>query len=406
MRKTALLAGIVSAAIISAGSLASDLFDRIAAGRYQAVLADCAACHTAPGGRPFAGGAPLETPFGKLVPPNITPDRETGIGDWNYVEFRRALKEGIGKGGKRLYPAMPYPAYTMMNEADIADLWSYLQKIEPVRNQVVANQLPFPFNIRAAMIGWNLLNFRARDFEPDPAKSAEWNRGAYLVNGPAHCGTCHTPKSLTGADKNEQFLQGGNLQSWVAPNITSDPHKGIGSWSGEDIATYLKTGANRFDIASGPMAEVVINSTQHWSEADLKAVASYLKDIKGDGTTPPQPLAASDPVMVAGKAIFVDRCAACHVSSGAGAPLLFPTLAKAPVVNGDDPTSLIRVVLQGSQAATTPARPTTPAMPSFAWNLGDAEVANVLNYVRNSWGNAATPVTASEVKDMRAKLAR
>lgn len=406
MKRAALLAGLLAATVVGAKGYASDLFDRINAGRYKAVLADCSACHTTPGGKPFAGGAPLDTPFGKLIPSNITPDAATGIGGWSYDDFRGALKQGVGKDGKRLYPAMPYPAYSSMTEADIADIWAYLQKIEPVSNRVVSNQLPFPFSIRSVMIGWNLLNFSPKEFAPDASKSAEWNRGAYIVNGPGHCGTCHTPKSLTGADKTDQFLRSGNLQSWVAPDISSDGHRGIGSWSPEDLVAYLKTGANRFDIASGPMGEVITNSTQYWTDADLKAVASYLKEVKGSAAPAPQPLAATDPMMVAGKAVFLDRCSACHVSTGEGQPSLFPKLAKAPVVNGDDPTSLIRVVLQGSQAVATAARPTTPAMPSFGWNLGDAEVANVLSYVRNSWGNAAPPVTAGQVKDMRAKLAR
>lgn len=406
MSVKALLAGAAAAVLVSASGFASDLFDRITAGRYVAVLADCAACHTTPGGKPFAGGLPLDTPFGKLIPSNITPDLATGIGGWSYADFRGALKEGIGKGGKRLYPAMPYPAYSSMTEADIADLWAYFQKIEPVERRVVSNQLPFPFSIRSVMIGWNMLNFSPKTFVPDASKSPEWNRGAYIVNGPAHCGTCHTPKSLTGADKPDQFLRSGNLQSWVAPDISNDGHRGIGSWSSEDLVAYLRTGANRFDIASGPMAEVITNSTQSWTDADLTAVAAYLKDVKGSGTAAPAPLAASDPMMVAGKAVFLDRCSACHVSSGEGQPSLFPKLAKAPVVNGDDPTSLIRVVLEGSQAVGTAARPTTPAMPSFGWNLGDAEVASVLSYVRNSWGNAAPAVTPAQVRDIRAKLAR
>ncbi len=405
MKRFAVLAGFLAASVLPA-SAASDLFDRVTAGRYQAVLSDCAACHTAPGGKPFAGGAPLQTPFGAMVPPNITPDRETGIGSWTFEEFRAAVKTGIGKGGKRLYPAMPYPSYAAIPDRDIADLWSYMQNLDPVSNAVEANRLSFPFNIRAAMIGWNLLNFAPKEFQPDASKSAEWNRGAYLVTGPAHCGTCHTPKSLTGADKSDQPLRGGNLQSWFAPDITKNAHKGIGSWSKDDIVTYLKTGANRFDIASGPMAEVVLQSTRLWTDTDLAAVATYLKDIGEDGPPPPKPLAEADPVMKAGKAVYLDRCSACHMSSGAGAERLFPALAKAPVVNGDDPTSLIRVVLQGSQAAYTPARPTTPAMPSYGWNLGDAEVANVLTYIRNSWGNAAAPVTPDQVGKLRGALSQ
>lgn len=404
MKTAALLAGLAAATLVGTAGLASDLFDRIEAGRYQAILGDCSACHTRPGGKPFAGGEPLETPFGKLVPSNITPDPETGIGRWTYADFRSALKRGIGKDGKRLYPAMPYPAYSSMSDSDIADLWAYFQKVEPVSNRVVSNQLPFPFSIRTVMAGWNLLNFSPKEFQADATKSAEWNRGAYLVNGAGHCGTCHTPRSLTGADKGGEFLRGGNLQGWFAPSLTGDPHKGIGGWSKDDIVAYLKTGANRFDIASGPMAEAVAQSTSKWNDADLQAVATYLKDVQSDGTAAPKPVAADDQAMASGKAIYFDRCSACHVSSGQGQPSLFPTLAKAPLVNSSDSSSLIRVVLAGSQAVGTAAKPTTPAMPSFAWNLDDAAVANVLTYVRNSWGNAAPAVTAGQVKDMRETL--
>lgn len=404
MKKAAFFAGLAAATLLGTTSFASDLYDRIEAGRYQAVLGDCAACHSKPGGKPFAGGEALETPFGKLVPSNITPDPETGIGTWSYEDFRGAIKRGVGKDGKRLYPAMPYPAYSSMKESDVADLWAYFQKVEPVNNRVVSNQLPFPFSIRTVMAGWNLLNFAPKEFAADANKSAEWNRGAYLVNGAGHCGTCHTPKNLTGADKGGEFLRGGNLQGWFAPSLTNDAHKGIGSWSNEDIVAYLKTGANRFDIASGPMAEAVAQSTSKWSDVDLNAVATYLKDIKDDGTAAPRPIAADDQAMVTGKAVYIDRCSGCHVSSGQGQPSLFPTLAKAPVVNSTDPSSLIRVVLAGSQAVGTAEKPTTPAMPAFDWNLDDAAVANVVTYVRNSWGNAAPAVTAGQVKDLRASL--
>ena len=192
------------AALAGNAAQASDqLADQVIRGRYQAILGDCAACHTKQGGKPFAGGEPLQTPFGALVPPNITPDRETGIGAWSEEDFRNALKTGIGHGGKRLYPAMPYPAYTKMPDHDIADLWVYMQTLEPVHNPVEANQLPFPLNIRLLMAGWNGINFAPEPFKPDPSQSDEWNRGAYLVQGPGHCGTCHSPKTLLGADKTE-----------------------------------------------------------------------------------------------------------------------------------------------------------------------------------------------------------
>jgi mono/diheme cytochrome c family protein len=298
---------------------------------------------------------------------------------------------------------MPYTAYTKVLRQDNLAIWAYLQTVEPVDNKVETNQLPFPFNIRSSLLGWNLLNFQEGEFKADPKKTEQWNRGAYLVQGLGHCGTCHTPKSLTGGDKNDQFLGGANLQNWVAPNITADAHSGIGSWSEDDIVKYLKTGANRFDIASGPMAEEVEHSSQHWKDEDLMAVAVFLKD-GSKPTDPPKALAATDSAMVAGKAIYADRCSACHVGNGEGVENLFPKLAMAPLANGADASSMIRVVLAGSRAGATDAAPTAPAMPSLGWALSDDNLANVLTYVRNSWGNAAPAVSSADVKAVREQL--
>jgi mono/diheme cytochrome c family protein len=380
-------------------------FSQLERGRYLAVLGDCAACHTAPGLPAFAGGVVLETPFGDLIAPNITPDPETGIGTMSLSEFQRVMSEGIGKRGYHLYGAMPFTAYTKVTKDDNAAIWAYLQTIAPVRNKVEPNQLPFPFDIRASLIGWNMINFSAGEFKPDSTKSSEWNRGAYIVEGLGHCGTCHTPKNLIGGDKNSRFLEGAALAGWFAPNITADPHKGIGAWSTDDIVRYLKTGANRYDIASGPMAEMVEKSSQHWTDADLKAVAVYLKDGRNADAKAPRPVPDSDKRMVAGQAIFADRCTGCHLSNGTGVPTLFPRLALAPLIDADDPSSLIRVVLAGSQAGATDAAPTAPAMPSFAWNLSDQDVAAVLTYVRNHWGNAAPAVEPAEVAALRKSLA-
>ncbi len=380
-------------------------FDKVERGRYLAVLGDCVACHTTPGGKPFAGGAALETPFGALVGPNITPDLATGIGAWSEEDFWRAMHEGVGKTGARLYPAMPYPAYTKVTREDASALWAYLRTLEPVHNEVQSNQLMFPFNVRRpATSTWDLINFKPGVFEPDPAKSDVWNRGAYLVEGLGHCGTCHTPKNITGGDRGREALQGALLQGWYAPDLTGDTRTGIGSWSKEDIVRYLKTGANSFDIASGPMAEAVENSTSYMTDADLLAIATYLKDrgLRSVGTA--TAIASDDPRMTAGKAIYEDRCAACHISSGAGVPTLFPRLAHAPLIQSADPTSLIRVVLIGSRAGATSSAPTAPAMPSFAWNLNDAEVADVLTYIRNTWGNAASAVQPADVTTLRGRL--
>ncbi len=379
-------------------------FSQVERGRYLAVLGDCTACHTVPGKGLFAGGVPIDTPFGRLVAPNITPDRETGIGTWSEEDFQRVMSEGIGKGGYHLYGAMPYTAYTKVTAADNAAILAYLRTVEPVHNAVEPNQLPFPFNIRTILIGWNFLNFTKGEYVPDEAHDAQWNRGAYIVQGLGHCGTCHTPKTILGGDKDGQFLKGEVVDGWLAPDITGDRAQGIGKWSVEQIRHYLKTGVNEYDIASGPMAEVVKNSSQHWTDADLTAVATYLKSLTpADPMTRP-PLRADAPEMLAGRALYEDRCAACHVGNGVGIDRLFPRLADAPLVSNADATSLIRVVLAGSRAGDTDARPTAPAMPSFARTLSDEDVAQILTYVRNSWGNAAPAVSAADVASARKEM--
>jgi mono/diheme cytochrome c family protein len=382
-------------------------FDRIEHGRYLTVLGDCGACHTVPGGAPFAGGVALQTPFGTLVGPNITPDRETGIGSMTDSEFLAVLHEGRGHNGKRLYPAMPYPAYTKMTDDDVLAMRAYLSTVAPVSNQVVSNQLPFPLNIRLAMVFWNGLNFTPGRYQPNPQKSAAWNRGAYIVEGPAHCGTCHTPKTLLGDDKNSAALTGATLQGWFAPDITNDPHKGIGGWSIDDLVQYFKTGANKWTLASGPMGEAVSHSTSRMNDEDVLAIATYLKDSgEGGASSKPQPVAANDNAMRAGAAIYKDSCAACHKDSGEGEIHLFPRLAGSASVQSVDPTTLTRVVLHGARAVSTSGAPTAPAMPAFDWRLDDAQVAAVLTYVRNNWGNAAAAVSAGEVAGQRSSLAK
>jgi mono/diheme cytochrome c family protein len=392
---TLALAACTTGVIAARAAEDSQAFDKIERGRYLAVLGDCVACHTAPDGKPFAGGYALETPFGTLVGPNITPDVATGIGAWSEADFWRTMHEGIGRDGLRLYPAMPYPAYTKVTREDASAIWAYLRTLDPVHNEIRSNQRPATSNR-------DLINFNPGVFQPDPAKSEAWNRGAYLVEGLGHCGICH----ITGGDRGGAALQGTLLLGWYAPDLTGDVRTGIGSWSTEEIVRYLKTGANFFDIASGPMAKTVEHSTSRMTDADLLAIATYLKDSVPRNVTPIAALAAEDRRMVAGRAIYEDRCAACHSSSGAGIPTLFPHLAQAPLVQSTDPTSLIRVVLIGSRAGSTAAAPTAPAMPSFGWNLSDEQVADVLTYVRNAWGNAAQPVQGADVTKLRDQLQR
>ena len=377
--------------------------DPVARGRYQAVLGDCAGCHTAPGGKPLAGGTILETPFGKIAVPNITPDRETGLGNWSEADFRRAMREGISPGGKRLYPAMPYPAYARMPDADIAALWAYLKTLAPVHHAVEPNLLPFPYNIRALMAGWNWLYHSPAGFVPAPGKTAEWNRGAYLVTGPGHCGACHTAKTFLGADRTAA-LAGASLQGWFAPEITGAKPHGIGNWSVDDVVTYLKSGRNAHAATAGPMVEVVENSTAQMTDADLKAIAVYLKDQPAAGDARLARVPADDPAMRAGMKLYQDNCVGCHGPDGKGEALIFPPLAGNAVLLQPSAESLTRVVLEGAQAAGTKAAPTAPAMPSFAWKLDDAGVAALLTYIRNSWGNAAAPVSAASVAKIRENL--
>lgn len=375
-------------------------------GKYLATVGDCGACHTKSDGKPFAGGKAIVTPFGTLLSANITPDRATGIGAWTDDEFVEALRKGVGHGGKHLYPGMPYLYFTKITRDDALAIRAWLKTLKPVANNVKSDELPFPFSVRAAMIGWNKLFFKEGEFKPAAGKSAEWNRGAYLVEGLGHCAACHTPKDTLGGDETGKAFQGGVIQNWNAPNLTADARTGLGNWSSEDIVTYLKTGHNRMTAATGPMAEVVTDSTSLMTDDDLKAMATFLKDLPSSNTRTPQPVSAQDRMMAPGRALYVDNCSACHTTAGTGVPGMFPSLKGNASVQSAEPASLIRVVLQGAPSAATNAAPTSPAMPSFAWKLSDDEIAAVLTYVRNSWGNAAAGVTAGDVKTLRQKLAQ
>ncbi|MCJ2181270.1 cytochrome c [Novosphingobium sp. 1949] len=375
----------------------------VARGHQLAVAGDCAACHTAPGGKPYAGGHELQTPFGTIVSTNITPDRDTGIGNWTERDFFKAVRHGQAPE-HMLYPAMPYTAYVQITDRDMHDLWAYFRSIAPAKASGKETSLPFPFNIRLAVSGWNLLFFDNRPFVQDNTKSAQWNQGHYLTDVLGHCGTCHTGKNVLGGDKSGTYLAGGTLQNWHAPDLTASPATGLAAWSQEDIVTYLRTGSNRHAVAAGPMAEAVEESTQRMTDAERQAIAGYLKSLPAHTTATQQPLAASDPAMVRGKVIFEASCSACHTATGQGIAGMATHLADNSAVRSDDPASLIHVVLDGARAARTQANPTGAGMPSYAWKLDDADVAAVLTYVRNSWGNAARPITSGDVADARRSL--
>lgn len=413
MPRRGLVAGALLALVALCGASAVTLADQdeqdfsaIARGRYLTVVGDCAACHTAEGGKALAGGRPVETPFGMLRAPNITPDKETGIGAWTDAQFIDAMTEGMAPHGVHLYPAMPFPYFASVTRKDLLAIRAYLATVPAVRHPVQVNQLPFPFDIRASMIAWDTLFFHPEPFRPRPDKSTAWNRGAYLVQGLMHCGTCHTPKNFLGADDNGRRLRGYVVQRWFAPDLTPNGRRGIGGWSEGDLVAYLKTGHNRFADATGPMADEIRDSSSKMTDSDLRAVATYLKDQPRPAEPHPASVAASDPTMKMGAAIYRDECSACHTPSGHGIEGMFPSLAGSPAVQSADPTSLIHIVLRGSRSVATPGATTATAMPPFGWLLNDAQVAAVTTYVRNAWGNAARPVDAGRVAALRADLAR
>ena len=373
-------------------------------GHYVALAGDCVACHTAPESKAaYSGGYAISTPFGGIFASNITPDADTGIGNWTERDFYRAVRHGKGKEGQNLYPAMPYNAYVNVSDEDMHDLWMYMRSVKAVHNPVTETQLPFPYNIRLAMMGWNLLFFKNAPFKADSSQSAEWNRGAYLVQGLEHCAACHTPKNIIGGDTGD-YLQGSNLGEWYAPEITGNRYTGIGGWSNEQVVQYLKLGSNHVAVASGPMAEAVTNSTQHLSDADLKAIALYIQSQPGSGREKPAALSAESAQMKMGANVYSANCTACHNVDGKGIAHLAASLADNPAMMAPDASSLITTVLQGGRGAVTQGNPTSGAMPPFAWKLSDEQVAATMSYIRNSWGNAAPAVTAEQVAEKRKLL--
>jgi mono/diheme cytochrome c family protein len=400
MRAFWLLAALLAA---PAAWAQSPPYPQIERGRYLAAVGDCVACHTAPGGPAFAGGLGLATPFGTIYASNLTPDPQTGLGQWSEDDFWRALHEGRDRSGAHLYPAMPYAWTTRTTRADSDAIFAYLRTLPPVVRAKPANDLYPPLNFRVSVTGWNLLFFTPEVFKPDPHKSDAWNRGAYLVTGLGHCGGCHTPLDVLGAAKDGQALQGNTLDDWYAPNITNDRATGLGGWQADEIVAYLQTGRTARAIAAGPMADVVMHSTQFMTSADLHAIATYLKSEPGAGTAP-APAAPDAKIQTAGAAIYRDNCTACHGAKGMGAADLIPSLPGDGAVVGTDPVGVLRLILHGGASNRTHLAVTDPGMPAFGWKLSDAEVAAVATYIRTNWGNHAGPVGADTVRALREHL--
>lgn len=372
----------------------------ITRGEYVMRLSDCAACHKGN----FAGGYVIDTPFGSLTTSNITPDVDTGIGKMTERDFFNAVRQGIGSHGL-LYPAMPYTAYSKLVDQDMHDLWAYISTIKPVKKEIDENSgMNFPYNIRLAMAGWDILFFDNAPFQADAAQPAEWNRGKYLTDGPAHCGTCHTPRNLLGGERNAYYLQGGRLGAWYAPDITPNPHTGIGNWSTEQLAAYLKTGSDGIAVAAGPMAEAVEHSFQHYRMDDLRAIGAYLKSLNRSHGKAPAPMQTDSSRMQAAALTYEINCSACHGLQGEGINGMVTAFSGNSRMLTDDPTNLIHAMLMGARAPHTETLQTAAGMPSFAWKMNDQQIADILNYVRNSWGNGAGVVTAKEVAILRYEL--
>ena len=377
-------------------------------GRYLAQAGDCIACHTVPGAKIFSGNRAMPTPFGTLYAPNITPDPETGIGRWSAEEFYQMLHTGRGRDGKLLYPAMPFASYTKVTRADSDAIFAYLRSVPPVRQANREHELRFPYNNRSLLIGWRTLYFREGEYQPVASQSAEWNRGAYLVQGLGHCAMCHTPINALGGSSQEEAFRGGliPMQNWYAPSLTSNGEAGLGHWEIQDIVDLLQTGVSRRGTVYGPMAEVTYNSLQHMSDDDVRAMAVYLKSLPADEGDAPDPRntplrADAGQLYSEGRRVYDDKCATCHGAEGLGKLPHFPPLANNQSINMGSAVNPIRMVLNGGYPPGTRRNPMPYGMPPFAHELSDNEIAAVVTYIRSAWGNRGGPVTTREVNALR-----
>lgn len=411
---------------------ATALADADAAGLYAARLADCAACHTAEGGQPFAGGRPIESPFGPIYASNITPDPETGIGGITLDQFRAALYDGIGRNGENLYPAMPYDNYRKLSEADVEALFHHFTEVvEPVHNPVPATELAFPFDQRWGIRAWKWAALPEPGFEPR-FHDAVLDRGAYLVEGPGHCGACHSPRDLLFAQDgyssaDAAFLTGGEIGGWTAPDLRT-AGSAIAGWSDADLDLFLASGRNAHAGVGGEMKLAIEHSLQYFTPDDRAAVVAYLRaigpgssrasipeapspaprpsaranELASDAATETQRLLASaDPSMPAGARLFLDNCAACHFVDGRGGSEIFPPLDGNPIVTAPSEGGLVSTILRGAALPSTGARPAAVRMPGFGDRLTDAEVAELASFLRSAWHNSAGTVTAAQVRAIR-----
>ena len=376
---------------------------QIERGRYLAQVGNCAGCHTNTGGAPYAGGRALPTPFGTVYSDNLTPDPATGIGDWSPAQFWRAMHHGRARDGRLLNPVFPYASYTHVTRDDSDAIYAFLRSLAPVVQANRAHELRFPYNTQAALAVWRALYFRAAEpvaeTRADGARTPQWMRGAYLARGLGHCIECHSSRNALGAISGSLEFAGGAIpsQGWYAPSLAAPDQAGVALWKRADVVSLLKTGQAPGASVSGPMAEVVYGSTQHWNEQDLQAVAEFLQALPaGPAHQAPSANAASTAMLTQGSKIYERECTGCHGPSGQGAPGVYPALAGNRAVTMAVTTNLVHIVRSGGFAPATAGNPRPYGMPPFGHTLSDAEIALVLTFIRQSWGNRAAPVTELE----------
>ena len=383
-------------------------------GEYLARAGDCIACHSVRGGKAFAGGLRMGTPMGVIYSTNITPDPDTGIGNYSLQDFDRAVRSGIAKDGHHLYPAMPYPSYAKISDEDLQALYTFFMKeVPPVKQANKPNEIPWYARPRWPLAIWNTIFARSSVYVARPDRDGAWNRGAYLVEGLGHCGACHTPRGWAWQEKalddgSSPYLQGAELDAWSAPNLRGDLRTGLGGWLQDDIEAFLKSGHNDKGVAFGSMLDVVNNSTPYLSDEDVRAMAVFLKSLPAtvseaqfvydDAVT--KMLEGGKPQQ-GGAAIYLGACAACHGIDGKGQAPFMPPLAGNPAVLDANPSSLINLVLNGADPLVVKGVPDAYRMPQFRIQLNDEAIGEVLSFVRGSWGNDAAEVTAEQVKTLR-----
>ena len=387
---------------VSAAGSTNPVVAQVERGAYLARAGNCMACHTSQGGEPYAGGRPIETPFGTVYSSNLTPDRSNGIGNWTSVDFWRALHEGRAPGGRLLYPAFPYTSFTQVSQPDADALFAFLRSLQPVAMANRPHAMRWPYDSQLALAAWRTLYFKPMVFQNDPAHDVQWNRGAYLVRGLGHCSACHTSRNLLGAIDERFALAGGTMpmSNWYAPSLLQANEAGLSQWEIADIVRLLGSGQARNASVAGPMAEVVLHGTQYLTQQDLTAMAVYLKSLPQEAMPRDADMVVSSAI---GGGIYDDQCAQCHGKQGEGVAGAYPALVGNRAVTMRSTTNLVQIVLHGGFAPATRGNPRPFGMPPYQLVLDDKAVAAVLTHIRSSWGNQAGAVTELEVSRYRSR---